>query len=92
MNPSTADVQGKVCLITGATSGIGTVTARAGRPGANVVIVGRSPERCAATLRQIQAETGNPAVTTLRADLSSQQQVRNWPGNSASGTTVSTCW
>jgi len=68
---------GKVCLITGATSGIGAVTAEAlARQGAKVVLVGRNPEKCARTKEQIQARTGNPDVETLVADLSSQQQVR----------------
>jgi NAD(P)-dependent dehydrogenase (short-subunit alcohol dehydrogenase family) len=68
---------GKVCLITGATSGIGAVTAEAlARQGARVVLVGRSAEKCARTREQIQARTGNPDVETLLADLSSQQQVR----------------
>ena len=52
-------MQGKVCLVTGATSGIGQVTAtELARRGAQVVIVGRSALKCAATERQIRAETG----------------------------------
>jgi NAD(P)-dependent dehydrogenase (short-subunit alcohol dehydrogenase family) len=39
-------MQGKVCLITGATSGIGLVTARAiAQQGAQVVVVGRDATR-----------------------------------------------
>jgi NAD(P)-dependent dehydrogenase (short-subunit alcohol dehydrogenase family) len=68
---------GRTCLVTGATAGIGAVTARElARRGAQVVIVGRSPERCAATAEAIRQETGNPAVEFLVADLSSQAAIR----------------
>jgi NAD(P)-dependent dehydrogenase (short-subunit alcohol dehydrogenase family) len=67
----------KVCLITGSTSGIGLVTARElARQGAQVVLVGRNPAKCAAAAAEIQATTGNH-VETLLADLSSQEQVRD---------------
>jgi NAD(P)-dependent dehydrogenase (short-subunit alcohol dehydrogenase family) len=68
----------KVCLVTGATSGIGLVTAHelAAR-GARVVLVGRNREKCDAAVRQIQTATGNKQVEALLADLSSQQQVRD---------------
>lgn len=78
MAPTTPALQGKVCLITGATSGIGAVAARElARLGAQVVLVGRDPGKCQAAVRQIQTETGNPAVEALRAELSSQQEVRH---------------
>jgi retinol dehydrogenase-12 len=65
-------MQGKVCLVTGATAGIGLVTARElARRGAHVIIVGRSPERCIMALGQIKAETGSASVESLLADLSS---------------------
>ena len=67
----------RVCLVTGATSGIGRVTAtELARRGAHVVIVGRSAERCAATQEQITHETGGAAVDALVADLSSLAEVR----------------
>jgi NAD(P)-dependent dehydrogenase (short-subunit alcohol dehydrogenase family) len=70
-------MQGKVCMVTGATSGIGLVTALAlAQQGATVVIVGRNPERGAATVARITQATGNTAVTWCIADLSSQAQVR----------------
>ena len=63
-------MQGKICPVTGATSGIGLVTAWAfAQQGATVVLVGRNPERGAATVSSIQQETGNPHVTLLLADL-----------------------
>ena len=68
---------GKVCLVTGATSGIGEATARElARRGATVVVVGRSADRCAATVEPIRRQTGNPAVESLTADLSSLAEVR----------------
>jgi len=73
---ATQDLSGKVCLVTGATSGIGEVTARrlAGM-GATVTIVGRSAERAAATAARIKDATG-ATVEILIADLSSQADIR----------------
>ena len=68
---------GKTCLVTGATSGIGRVTAlELAHMGANVVIAGRDPAKCALTANDIREESGNPAVDFLVADLSSQEEVR----------------
>jgi NAD(P)-dependent dehydrogenase (short-subunit alcohol dehydrogenase family) len=67
----------RVCLITGATSGIGKETALAlAHMGAAVVIVGRDAARGAATAEAIRRETGNPAVEALTADLSLMADVR----------------
>ncbi len=69
-------MQGKVCLITGATSGIGLVTAQAlAQHGAQVVLVGRDAARGAQSVAQIKQATGNDAVDLLLADLSSQADV-----------------
>ena len=68
---------GKVCLVTGATAGIGAMTARElARRGASVVIIGRSLERCEATVEAIRRETRNESVEQFTADLSSQEDVR----------------
>ena len=68
---------GKICLVTGATAGIGEVTARElARRWAHVVVVGRSRERCEASVQKICQETGNASVEFLRADLSSLSEVR----------------
>jgi len=70
-------MQGKVVLITGATSGIGMETARAfARLGAITVLAGRDKQKTAETVREIQGESGNPQVGYLVADLSSQAEVR----------------
>src|SRR5262249_28454338 len=70
-------MKGKTCLVTGATSGIGEVTAEelAGL-GAHVIVVGRSPERCSNTVAQIRSATGSSSVESLVADLSSLAEVR----------------
>lgn len=67
----------KVYLVTGATAGIGLVTARElARTGATIVGVGRHSEKSAAVAKQIREQTGNPNVEFLLADLSVQKQVR----------------
>jgi NAD(P)-dependent dehydrogenase (short-subunit alcohol dehydrogenase family) len=68
-----AMMHGKVCLVTGATSGIGRATAlELARSGAHVIIVGRSAEKCAQTVEQIRAATGARLVESLLADLASR--------------------
>jgi NAD(P)-dependent dehydrogenase (short-subunit alcohol dehydrogenase family) len=70
-------MQGKICLVTGATSGIGLATASGlAQRGATVVLAGRNPERAESALAQICAETDNASVDLLLADLSVQAQVR----------------
>lgn len=67
----------KICMVTGATSGIGEATARAlAQMGATVIVVGRDPERGAAALERIRSATGSMAVELMLADLSSQAQIR----------------
>ena len=71
-------MEGKTCLITGGSDGIGYAAARelAGM-GAVVVIVGRNAAKTSAAVDRIIRETGNPAVNFLLADLSSQKEVRS---------------
>jgi NAD(P)-dependent dehydrogenase (short-subunit alcohol dehydrogenase family) len=69
-------MQGKLCLVTGATSGIGLVTARAlAARGAAVIITGRSLVKAQETVSQIRSETGNETLQYLLADFSDLQQV-----------------
>ncbi len=70
-------MQGKICLVTGGSDGIGYAASRElARMGARVIIVGRNAAKTEAAAQRIIAETGNPAVERLLADLSSQQEVR----------------
>ena len=70
-------MKGKICLVTGGSDGIGYAASRElARMGARVVIVGRNVAKTEAAVRQIVAETDNPAVEYLLADLSSQREVR----------------
>jgi NAD(P)-dependent dehydrogenase (short-subunit alcohol dehydrogenase family) len=72
-------MSGKVCLVTGATSGIGLVTARElARQGARVVIVGRDQGRCDAAVAQARAAGGE--AEALLADLSSLEQTHALAG------------
>jgi NAD(P)-dependent dehydrogenase (short-subunit alcohol dehydrogenase family) len=70
-------MDGKICMVTGATSGIGEFTALGiAKMGAKVIIIGRDQEKCLSTVKRIQLDTGNLAVEYLLADLSSQAQIR----------------
>jgi retinol dehydrogenase-14 len=72
---------GKVCLVTGATSGIGAVTAQAlAAMGAIVVLVGRRPDRGAEVRDKIRRETGSQWVDFIPTDLSVQSKVRELAG------------
>jgi NAD(P)-dependent dehydrogenase (short-subunit alcohol dehydrogenase family) len=72
------NMQGKVCLVTGATSGIGKVTATAlATQGAEVIIAGRNQQKAEHTVEQIKSETGNQSIYYLLADFSDLKQVRD---------------
>jgi NAD(P)-dependent dehydrogenase (short-subunit alcohol dehydrogenase family) len=76
MNAENTTMDGKICMITGATSGIGYVTAREiARQGATLVIVGRNEQKCVETVNTIKQQTGNEAVEWMLADLSVQQDI-----------------
>lgn len=67
----------KVSLVTGATSGIGLPTTRAlAERGDTVIIVSRNPDRCARVAAELRAQTGNPNVEFIAADLSLMSEVR----------------
>jgi NAD(P)-dependent dehydrogenase (short-subunit alcohol dehydrogenase family) len=66
----------KICLITGATSGIGLAAATAlARKGAVVIIGGRNSQKCKHVCKNLKNTTNNVMVDYLVADLSSQKQI-----------------
>ena len=69
-------MQGQVCVVTGATSGIGKAAAAAlAQQGAEVIVVGRDPGRAEATAAAIQADGAPPPKVEI-ADLARLDQVR----------------
>ena len=76
MNDTTS-MTGKVCLVTGATNGIGKETALAlAKMGATTIIVARDPAKGAAVLEEIMRQSGNDGVELMHADLASLDSVR----------------
>lgn len=68
---------GRVCVVTGATAGMGQAMAtELARRGATVVLVARSPEKAARTREAVVRAAGHDRVDVVRADLSVQAQVR----------------
>jgi len=73
-------MDGEVCVVTGATSGIGKATAVAlAGLGAQVVLVGRDRDRGAATAAEVAAAGASPPRLEI-ADLASMAQVRALAG------------
>ena len=72
-----ASMSGKICIVTGANSGIGKETALGlAQMGARVVMVCRNAEKGKAALEEIRRESGSSQVDLLIADMSSQASVR----------------
>jgi dehydrogenase/reductase SDR family protein 13 len=72
------DLCGKVCLVTGASTGIGRVTAEdLARRGGHVILAGRSEARTAPVVEAIRRSTGNAGVEFLPVDLSDLGSVRS---------------
>jgi retinol dehydrogenase 12 len=66
-----------ICLITGATEGIGRVTAiELARKGFTVVLAARDAQRAEAVVKEIEAATGCRDVDTITVDLRSLAEVR----------------
>jgi NAD(P)-dependent dehydrogenase (short-subunit alcohol dehydrogenase family) len=69
-------LEGKVCMVSGATSGIGKETARAlAHQGGTVILLGRNPDKISATIEVIRREVETAKVDYLLADLSSQAEI-----------------
>src|SRR5438270_10345319 len=72
-----SSMQGKICMVTGANSGIGKATALAlAQMGATVVMVCRNRARGEQARSEITTKSRNNAVDLLLGDLSSQQSIR----------------
>jgi retinol dehydrogenase-12 len=70
-------MQNKICLVTGATNGIGKVTAlELAKMGATVIVVGRNPHKTEAVVNELRAQSGSDRVDKALADLSSLAEVR----------------
>ena len=67
----------KICLVTGANSGIGLETARGlAQQGATVVMTARSIERGEAALSDVRQSTGSSRVSLLHLDLADLASIR----------------
>jgi NAD(P)-dependent dehydrogenase (short-subunit alcohol dehydrogenase family) len=72
-----ASMSGKICVVTGANSGIGKETALGlARLDAHVAMVCRNPEKGRAAVEEIRRESGSSQVDLLIADMSSQASIR----------------
>lgn len=70
-------MQNKVCIVTGANSGIGKVTARAlSEQGATLLMVCRNRQKGEAALEEIKIQSKNADVHLFTADLSVQDDIR----------------
>jgi NAD(P)-dependent dehydrogenase (short-subunit alcohol dehydrogenase family) len=77
MTTPAGQLQGKTCMITGASSGLGRVTAlELARMGASLVLVCRDRTRGENVVAEIRERTGNAAVDLMLADLSVQRSIR----------------
>jgi NAD(P)-dependent dehydrogenase (short-subunit alcohol dehydrogenase family) len=67
-----------ICLITGATEGVGKVTAlELAKKGFTIVVAARSANKAEALAKEIETSTGSKSCDYIVADLGSLRQVRN---------------
>jgi len=78
MNDANKSMKNKICIVTGATSGIGKETAKAlANKGAFVIVVGRNVNRCISTVKSIKRATNSTRIDYVCSDLSDLNQVRS---------------
>ena len=67
----------KICMVTGATDGIGKETARVLlQMGATVVAVGRNSQKITKTSQELKQKTGSERLEFMQADFADQNQIR----------------
>lgn len=70
-------LEGKTCLVTGGTNGIGKASAmQLANMGAEVVILGRNAEKGSATVQEILKHSEHDKVSFLQCNLASQADIR----------------
>lgn len=70
-------MRGRVCVVTGATRGLGKATALGlAQLGATVILLARDERLLSAAREEVAAMSGNPHVSTIVADLASFQAIR----------------
>jgi NAD(P)-dependent dehydrogenase (short-subunit alcohol dehydrogenase family) len=75
-------MDGKICLVTGGTAGIGLVTARGlAERGARVIVVGRDRRRGETAIAALAEGCPGAAVEFVAADLSDQGEIRRLAGD-----------
>ena len=74
-----SDMTGKVCIVTGASAGIGKQTALGlARLGAAVVMLCRDRDRGEAARREIKQKSGNDTIELMICELGSQNSIRQF--------------
>lgn len=74
---TTVRLDGQICIVTGATSGVGLAAARRiAQGGADLILVCRNPEKAAMVKEELQRDFGGK-VDLVQADFSDLDQVRH---------------
>ena len=82
MSTLNTNMQGKVCIVTGANSGIGKATTLGlAQTGATVVMVCRDQAKGEEAQQEIKQQSGNEAIDLMLADLTSQASIRELAKN-----------